>query len=79
MYRITSDRLEELAQSAAKLFPTYLKETFYSRADSKANAHGALQNCHSKLREKAIALKILNPCGNRKRKREEGTNARKHL
>lgn len=38
-HRITSDRFDFLAESAAQLFPPYSKKTFYCRATKDTAAH----------------------------------------
>ncbi|XP_033220791.1 uncharacterized protein LOC117175232 isoform X2 [Belonocnema kinseyi] len=72
-YTISPSRFETLAGIAASIFPGYMKERFYSRSTTKANANGAFQAYYSKLREKAIAIGETRPAAaSRKRKLIDG-------
>ena len=73
VYSITPERFEDLAKTAAQLFTSYLKESFYTSPTSKSNAHGVLQGYYENIREKAISIKLIQLTGSHKRKREEGT------
>lgn len=74
IYSITPERFEALAQSAVQLFPSYLKESFYTKPTATSNAHGVLQGYYESVREKAIAIKLIQPTRSNKRNREEGTH-----
>lgn len=67
---ISPERLEELAESTARLFNThlYIKENYYTRSSSGKSAGGAFQTYYGKQKEKEIAIRRLNYNKNRKKK-----------
>ena len=51
--------MDELAQLAHELIPTYLKDTFYKPAVSRgSHAHGSFQAAYETIRDRSAATKL---------------------
>ena len=70
-YSISPNRLNELAVETSKLFPLYLKESFYTKATQSKSAAGTFQTYYGGQREKEIAIGRLKISTVGKRKRAE--------
>ena len=68
-------RLDELAVETSKLFPLYLKESFYTKATLSRSAAGTFQTYYGKRREKKVAIGRLKISTVGKRKRAEEGNS----
>ena len=59
LYRITSDRLAQLAELTAAVFPKFSKSTFYLPSEKGLNARGMFQSFYANHRRDLILMNLL--------------------